>query len=820
MARFPTMTELRKRAAFQFCETYLHSVLPNHPRFAAFPSLVEAFKQFSDPALDGTDPIGEGGLSPEEAGQVRQASQRAASQAPVPEGSAPMPRAQPDNQTAMSTTSSATEPSDDTGMAVGSETDARIITPQLIAELISIWVLSAAQASRTAPLLGERSGGLYLLTTPAGNTSLATEPFEAVLNDPLLQALWRGDVPPAKHPPARHPRIRVRSVSEIEDAAKLAGSVNRSAVQFAKIRDELNEGVRIYLSCPQGQDIPPDLAALVLAELALPPVDLDMIYGLHCLLYPKRLRLKVEAFAAIPVCDAISYSDLALALCYDKISPTTQILTRLIKSRQTSTAVAQGPRLEDLVGNAAAVTLCLQICQDLESWRQGKLDWSDMANGVFASGPPGCGKSLLAAALALNCDVELFKCSYADCAQDSAQRGSSGIIEHLFAVGRKAAAAKGAIVFIDEIDGFGQSRFGRQDHNSTYYRTLTTALLRFLDDMRAAPGVIVMAATNDVAAVDPAIIRAGRFDHHITLTTPNLADIETLLARELPTLPATAIVEAGRHLLGASFADVTTLIRSVKSTARANSREPEIVDLTALLASNGNDLDGAVEQEDLWRIAVHEAGHVIVDYVQTGTVTGQVMITSREGSVTRRSHLHFTEERLHQQLSMLLAGRAAERLMFGNVGSGSGAGPHSDLARATYFAMAAHQSWHLPTGTDLIWRPVYEGLSAPINPSIRDEIKQLLQARERAAYEILRKHKAALVQFAENLIEVRQMDRAAVATRLRALIPDHPPTGGQVKDGLLGKTGAGRPDHGSANPSSESSAVSPALKGLSAPTDQ
>jgi AAA+ superfamily predicted ATPase len=556
-----------------------------------------------------------------------------------------------------------------------------------------------------------------------------------------------------------------------QDAAGTAGAAGRNTAQVIKIRDDLQDGRRIFLSCAHPQDVPPDLAALVLGNIDLPTVDLDLIYALHCLLYPKAARLSLADFAGIPSLEAVSPGDLALALSFDQTVPVAQTLTKLIKCRQSSTLVAQSPGLEDQVGNTAAVTLGLQICQDLIAWQQGELDWSDVVNGMLLSGPPGSGKTVFVNALAQSSGTELYKVSYSDCA-GGGQRGSSGIIDHLLATGRRAAASQKAIVFIDEIDGFGQNRFGQQDHNSTYYRTMTTALLRFCNDMRASPGVILIAATNDVPAVDPAVIRAGRFDHHITLSAPALNEINTLLARDLPALPADMVTEVAKHLLGASFADVASFIRSVKLQARKNKRDPAPQDLTAVLDHFG--ADDPVSEEDLWRIAVHEAGHIIVDYVQSGSIAAQVTISGRGGNVLRQHAIpvNFTAARLHDLLSLLLAGRAAERLILGSVGSGSGAGENSDLRKATYYALSARQNWHLSQSADLIWCDVPGTLSAPGDPRIRDEIVQLLRAREQAAHDILARHRSAVVTFAEALILIRDMHHAEIEIQLRALIPD------------------------------------------------
>lgn len=656
------------------------------------------------------------------------------------------------------------------------------IVPDLIEDMISVWLLSSAKESpgpRPAEPDPEATNtdaytalptlpGLYVLHVSACPT-ISPLSIESVFTNPQARTLWDDQ---QLHGVGRLAEVEVISRTPGQERKNNGDNHAQKAARLIDIRKKLLIGKRVFLCCIDAQDIPADLDALVLRRFDLPGVTPDLVYALHGLIYPERPRLSENECSAVTSLHGISLTDLALALCYDEVVPAPALLARMAHAAESSKVSAPVPEfvveLENIVGNSDAVTLCLQIQRDFEAWDEGVLAWTDVPNGLFFYGPPGSGKTFLAAALAKSSGYDLFTVSYADCA--ATQRGSSGIIEHLFGIGHNAAASRRAVVFIDEIDGFAQSRFGKQDHNSSYYRTLTTGLLRFVDSLRTSPGVILVAATNDVAAVDPALLRAGRFDHHVALGTPDLLDIEVLLQRDLPNLPKAAITSAARQLLGASLADISAIARHVRSQARIYERQPEAADLTTVLKRMG--ADDMRYEEDLYRISVHETGHVIVDYVQTGNVAEKISLSAREGSVVRRRPLHYTKDQMHDALCILLAGRVAENLVLGTVSSGAGEGKDSDLSRATFLAARSRLSWHLWPETDLIWQNVTSELSTQIDPGIRAEIGDLLRACAQVAHDILARHQHALRRFAEVLISAREMRHAEIKALLHELIPN------------------------------------------------
>ena len=423
---------------------------------------------------------------------------------------------------------------------------------------------------------------------------------------------------------------------------------------------------------------------------------------------------------------------------------------------------AGGPTLSDVTGHDAVRAEFQQLAGDIQSWGTGDLDWSDIPNGFLFHGPPGTGKTLLARAFAGSAALPIVVTSYGE-ASASEKGNLSATLKRLFDAVDEARRKAPAALFIDEIDAFG-SRDMPHDQNSTYRRGLITGFLRLIDTVRQCPGVVLIGATNDLAALDPAAHRSGRFDRVIKIGLPQKADILDLLRADLPMASETDLLCEAEHFIGASPAEICSLLRQAATTARANDRDITVADLRQVRQTAFPPMKGY----DLNRVALHEAGHLLVGHTLGLALPDRLVVSLRGSSVTLQIPDVLTPDTLSASLAAIMGGRAAERIVYGTMSSGSGGLSTSDLASATRMAFRAEVGLHLAEESDLIWHdPSEMDRVLALDRDIRDRVSERLKAAEAEAIRILRKHQDQLIRIAEVCVEARELDRAALANLLR-----------------------------------------------------
>lgn len=259
-----------------------------------------------------------------------------------------------------------------------------------------------------------------------------------------------------------------------------------------------------------------------------------------------------------------------------------------------------------------------------------------------------------------------------------------------------------------------------------------TGLLQQIDRLLAVEGVVLIAATNAPSAIDPAIRRPGRFDSTLALAAPTRAGHEAILTRHLglsaeirdadPAL-ACAIADTSRRLVGRSGAEAAALARAACSIARADG-----ITLCEALARAADAALPAVTAAESRRIALHEAGHVVVALFSGLPAPTAIRISAEGGQTLWPAPVLQTADTAQATLRMMLAGRAAERLFLGSVSSGAGEGPGSDLARATHLARQIETEWALGDG-DLLWHPALPA-GLPPDPALKPRLVRHLARRK------------------------------------------------------------------------------------------
>ena len=397
--------------------------------------------------------------------------------------------------------------------------------------------------------------------------------------------------------------------------------------------------------------------------------------------------------------------------------------------------------------------------------------------GVLLVGPPGTGKTLLAKAVAGEADTAFLSISGSDFVEMYVGVGASRVRD-LFEQAKKQSPA---IVFIDEIDAVGRQRgSGLGGGHDEREQTLNQLLVE-MDGFAANEGVVVLAATNRVDILDPALLRPGRFDRQVFVGLPDIKGREEILkihARGKPLAEDVDLARVARATSGFTGADLENLLNEAALlTGRLGQKliTEESIHQSVIKVIAGPEKHSRVVPESERRLtAYHEAGHAVVIHslpdldpvhqitiVPRGQAGGMTIYLPEED----RSYLSRTY--MLEQVAGLLGGRAAEELMLGDISTGAS----SDIKRATaiarkmvgtYGMSAKLGSVAFDAGTDEVFigksmghtRPYSEQTAAEMDA----EIRTIIDEAYGKCREILAKYKKQLTEIAEYLLENETMD--------------------------------------------------------------
>lgn len=386
-----------------------------------------------------------------------------------------------------------------------------------------------------------------------------------------------------------------------------------------------------------------------------------------------------------------------------------------------------------------------RLVVDMAGWRAGRVAWSEMTRSLLIHGAPGTGKTWLARAIAGSAGLPLIAASLGDW-QAAGHLGD--LLREMRATFARARTAAPCVLFLDELDAAG-SRGSDDRHASTYRAQVIAGLLEQLDGVLGLEGVLVLAATNDPGAIDPALRRPGRLDRTLALRLPGRAGLQAILTRQLGcSLPPEALDDLSRRAIGQSPAEIDAALREARSLARAAGRGITAADIAGALGL-GLEAPGLMR-----RMAVHEAGHAVafhclrqagalagrITAARIGATGGLVAIEEQAGTPTRAG--------LEARITCRLAGRAAEALVLGAPGTGAGGDAGSDLALATGLALQLELSWGL--GGGLTWHANPMARLAA-DPHLRDRVEAHLQRGHGRATVLLKESRPRLDALAARL---------------------------------------------------------------------
>ena len=390
--------------------------------------------------------------------------------------------------------------------------------------------------------------------------------------------------------------------------------------------------------------------------------------------------------------------------------------------------------------------------------------------GVLLVGPPGTGKTLLARAVAGEAKVPFFSLSGSDFVEMFVGVGASRVRD-LFRTAKEKAPC---IIFIDEIDAVGRARGRSMMSGANDERESTlNQLLTEMDGFSSNTGVIILAATNRADVLDRALLRAGRFDRQIHVELPSLTERKEIFGVHVRKLKLSDDVDLeyfAKLTSGFSGADIANVCNEAALIAARNSKKRiEKEDFNNAIDRIIGGLErrtSIISPEEKRAIAVHESGHATVSWLlehasplQKVTIVPRGVALGAAWYVPEERHIT-TREQLFDELCVLLGGRAAEEVVFGEMKAGTGA--QNDLERATKqaYAMVAvygfsdkigKVSYYDSTGqSDYSFNRPYSEKTAE---DIDEEVRKLTETACNRAKEILLAHRDNLETLATWLVD-------------------------------------------------------------------
>ena len=319
--------------------------------------------------------------------------------------------------------------------------------------------------------------------------------------------------------------------------------------------------------------------------------------------------------------------------------------------------------------------------------------------GVLLVGPPGTGKTLFAKEVAGESNVPFFSISGSDFVEMFVGVGASRVRD-LFA---QAKRSQPCIVFIDEIDAVGRQRgAGLGGGNDEREQTLNQLLVQ-MDGFEPNDGIIVMAATNRVDILDPALMRPGRFDRQIFVNTPDVKGREEIFkvhARNKPISGDVNFRTLARITSGFSGADIANVLNEAAILAARHNRKiilmEDITEGINKVIAGPQKKSRVITETDKRITAYHESGHAIVgklmkhcDAVQEVSIIPRGMAAGYTISIPKNDNSHVTKNKLNDEIAMLLGGRAAEEIVIQDISTGAS----NDIERATQLARKMVTEW-------------------------------------------------------------------------------------------------------------------------------
>lgn len=454
---------------------------------------------------------------------------------------------------------------------------------------------------------------------------------------------------------------------------------------------------------------------------------------------------------------------------------------------------ATGVTFDDVAGVDEAKAELQEVVEFLKNPQEYTRLGARMPKGVLLVGPPGTGKTLLAKAVAGEAGVPFFSISGSEFVEMFVGVGAARVRD-LFEQARQHAPC---IIFIDELDALGRARgaFPGMGGHDEKEQTLNQLLVE-MDGFDTSAGIVVLAATNRPEILDPALLRAGRFDRQVVVDRPDKAGRLAILkvhAKKIRLAPDVDLEKVAAMTTGFAGADLANLVN--EAAIQATRRKADAVTMSDFTAAFERLVAGAerksrtLDARERKVVAYHEIGHALVARALPGTdPVHKISIVPRGvgalGYTLQRpseDRYLLTREELERKIMVLLGGRAAEVLVFGHLSTGAA----DDLVRATQIARDMVTRYGMDENLGFVafetQRPRFlEGAVpadqalAAVSERVREQIdaavRRIVMTAFACSLEILRANRDALEAAAQTLLEKETLEEPEVEVLLRDLV--------------------------------------------------
>jgi len=444
---------------------------------------------------------------------------------------------------------------------------------------------------------------------------------------------------------------------------------------------------------------------------------------------------------------------------------------------------------DDVAGIDEAKEELREIIEFLKDPKRFQRLGGKIPKGVLLIGLPGTGKTLLAKAVAGEANVPFYSISGSDFVEMFVGVGASRVRD-LFEQARRNArqGAKGAIIFIDEIDAVGRQRFAGIGGGHDEREQTLNALLVEMDGFDTQEGIILMAATNRPDVLDPALLRPGRFDRQVVISLPDIVGREAILkvhTRKIKLAKDVDLKPVARQTPGFSGADLANLANEAALLAARLNKDavsmPELEKAIERVIAGPERKTRVLNEREKKITAFHESGHALVALFTPETdPLHKVSIIPRGAhalgytmQLPMEDRYTMSKKELIGRMTVMMGGRAAEELVFNEITTGA----QNDIETATdmarrmvcEFGMSERlgnltygkRERQMFLGRDLFEERNYSEQTAVL---IDEEVKRLVDACYERARETIRTHRAELDLLATTLLEKEVLDGEEVKT--------------------------------------------------------
>jgi len=396
--------------------------------------------------------------------------------------------------------------------------------------------------------------------------------------------------------------------------------------------------------------------------------------------------------------------------------------------------------------------------------------------GVLLVGPSGCGKTLLAKAVAGEANVPFFSIAGSEFMEMLVGIGAARVRD-LFNNAKKNAPS---IIFIDEIDAIGRARsMGIMPAHDEREQTLNQILVE-MDGFTPTEQVVVIAATNRGDLLDPALLRPGRFDRRIVIDYPDLEGRKAIIkihAKDKPFEENIDWEKVAKRTVGFSGADLENMLNEAAILAARTGKNKisfEDIEEAATKVKLGPEKKRLQSDHDKKLTAYHEAGHAIVSHFLPHTdPVHRISIVSRGLALgytlipPTKDKLHETKTHLLEKIMVMMGGRAAEEVVFGEITTGAA----NDFDQATQIARAMVVEYGMSTLGPINFGPTFDvtewgksyfesqTISQQMLAKIDEEIKKIINQAYKKAVNLIKEKRPLLDQVAEALLKKESLDQ-------------------------------------------------------------